>query len=221
MEMTWFDLERLLKKARAAKEKQTGDHYDGVTIDVGVMGPGALNILYCGSDEGMPPLFYVGFKYEDGEMDDQEIGESLKDTVFRYAKSYGVWGDWDESDKKGCDVDEGDIKKLNDIINGQGFLFENLQTMERIAESKKQLNEGVFKSANINFIDFVNKLQQFLDTAAPGMGLEVVEQSLGMGGAYIKIEQRDEEGKTPDDGIVSWMSGDDADAYYDKMADEA
>lgn len=30
-----------------------------------------------------------------------------------------------------------------------------------------------------------------------------------------------EEGKTPDDGIVSWMSSDDADAYYDKMADEA
>lgn len=324
MEMTWFDLERLLKKARAAKEKQTGDHYDGVTIDVGVMGPGALNILYCGSDEGMPPLFYVGFKYEDGEMDDQEIGESLKDTVFRYAKSYGVWGDWDESDKKGCDVDEGDIKKLNDIINGQGFLFENLQTMERISENKKlkesadlsddeiadimdnssysflgvnnsiieldeidgvegilvkihnypavevykddgtgdgdgvikhyegpltvaviddaitqylneycvfdecvsvkektKLKEGMFKSAQINFIEFINKLQQFLDTAAPGMGLEVVEQNLGMGGAYIKIEQRDEEGKTPEDGIASWMSSDDVDAYYDKMTDEA
>lgn len=100
-------------------------------------------------------------------------------------------------------------------------MFENLQTMERIAESKKQLNEGMFKSAQVNFIDFVNKLQQFLDTAAPGMGLEVVEQTLGMGGAYIKIEQRDEEGKTPEDGIASWMSGDDVDAYYDKMAEEA
>lgn len=219
MEMTWFDLERLLKKARAAKEKQTGGHYDGVTIDVGVMGPGALNILYCGSDEGMPPLFYVGFKYEDGEMDDQEIGESLKDTVFRYAKSYGVWGEWDESDKKGCDVDEGDIKKLNDIINGQGFLFENLKTMERISESKKLLKEGKFKSASINFTDFIEKLQQFLDTAAPGMGLEVVEQNLGMGGASIKIEQRDEDGNAPDDGLISWLDSADFNEYGKVMGE--
>ncbi len=210
----------LLRAAYRAKAKTSDDPvHEEVSCTVYCGAGFNINITATGyedPDAAGRVCFYVTQMYED-EMGEMNMGGDLKDTIKDLFK---MAADVSEMEDK-VYIEDTEIKKLEDIAQGQGFLFENLQTMERIAESKKQLNEGIFKSANINFIDFVNKLQQFLDTAAPGMGLEVVEQSLGMGGAYIKIEQRDEEGKTPDDGIVSWMSGDDVDAYYDKMADEA
>ena len=210
----------LLRAAYRAKAKTSDDPvHEEVSCTVYCGAGFNINITTTGyedPDAAGRVCFYVTQMYED-EMGEMNMGGDLKGTI---KDLFQMASDVSEMEDR-VYIDDAEVKKLEDIAQGQGFLFENLQTMERIAESKKQLNEGIFKSANINFIDFVNKLQQFLDTAAPGMGLEVVEQSLGMGGAYIKIEQRDEEGKTPDDGIVSWMSGDDADAYYDKMADEA
>lgn len=210
----------LLRAAYRAKAKTSDDPvHEEVSCTVYCGAGFNINITATGyedPDAAGRVCFYVTQMYED-EMGEMNMGGDLKGTIKDLFK---MASDVSEMEDK-VYIDDAEIKKLEDIAQGQSFLFENLKTMERIAESKKQLNEGMFKSAQVNFIDFVNKLQQFLDTAAPGMGLEVVEQTLGMGGAYIKIEQRDEEGKTPDDGIASWMSSDDADAYYDKMADEA
>lgn len=218
--LTYSKVADLLRAAYRAKAKTSDDPvheevsctvYCGAGFNIQITATG-----YEDPDAAGKVCFYVTQMYED-EMGEMNMGGDLKGTI---KDLFQMASDVSEMEDR-VYIEDTEIKKLEDIAQGQGFLFENLQTMERISESKKQLNEGMFKSANVNFIDFVNKLQQFLDTAAPGMGLEVVEQSLGMGGAYIKIEQRDEEGKTPDDGIVSWMSSDDADAYYDKMADEA
>lgn len=210
----------LLRAAYRAKAKTSDDPvHEEVSCTVYCGAGFNINITATGyedPDAAGRVCFYVTQMYED-EMGEMNMGGDLKGTIkdlFRMASDVSEMEDR-------VYIDDAEVKKLEDIAQGQGFLFENLQTMERIAESKKQLNEGMFKSANINFTNFINKLQQFLDTSMPGMGLEVVEQSLGIGGAYIKIEQRDEEGKTPDDGIASWMSGDDVDAYYDKLADEA
>ena len=47
----------------------------------------------------------------------------------------------------------------------------------------------------------------------------IVEDNLGMGGAFIHIEQRDENGKIPEDGLASWIDYDDADEYYQLLGD--
>lgn len=218
--LTYSKVADLLRAAYRAKAKTSDDPiheevsctvYCGGGFNVGITATG-----YEDPESAGKVAFYVSQQYED-EMGEMNMGGDLKQVIKDLFSMTGYESEMEDR----VYIDDAEIKKLEDLAQGQGFLFENLQTMERIAESKKQLNEGMFKSANVNFTNFINKLQEFLDTSMPGMGLEVVEQSLGMGGAYIKIEQRDEEGKTPDDGIVSWMSGDDADAYYDKMADEA
>ena len=218
--LTYAKVADLLRAAYRAKAKTSDDPvheevsttvYCGAGFNVGITATG-----YEDPDSAGKVCFYVSQQYED-EIGEMNMGGDLKQVI---KDLFIMASDVSEMEDR-VYIDDTEIKKLEDIAQGQGFLFENLETMERIAESKKQLNEGMFKSANVNFINFVNKLQQFLDTAAPGMGLEVVEQTLGMGGAYIKIEQRDEEGKTPDDGLVSWMNSEDADAYFDKMADEA
>lgn len=210
----------LLRAAYRAKAKTSDDPvHEEVAITVYCGGGFNVGITATGYEDPESAgkvAFYVSQQYED-EMGEMNMGGDLKQVIKDLFSMTGYESEMEDR----VYIDDAEIKKLEDLAQGQGFLFENLQTMERIAESKKQLNEGMFKSANINFTNFINKLQEFLDTSMPGMGLEVVEQSLGMGGAYIKIEQRDEEGKTPDDGIASWMDGDDADAYYDKMADEA
>lgn len=82
---------------------------------------------------------------------------------------------------------------------------------KKIYESNK-LNESKYPNAQKNFNDFINKLQAFLDSNS-GMGLEVVDGHLGLGGAFITIEQRDENGKIPEDGLVSWMSCDEEELY--------
>lgn len=216
--LTYAKVADLLRAAYRAKAKTSDDPvHEEVTTTVYCGGGFNVGITATGYEDPESAgkvAFYVSQQYED-EMGEMNMGGDLKQTI---KDLFIMASDVSEMEDR-VYIDDAEIKKLEDTAQGQGFLFENLETMERIAESKKQLNEGMFKSANINFINFVNKLQQFLDTAAPGMGLEVVEQNLGMGGAYIKIEQRDEEGKTPDDGLVSWMNGEDADAYYDKMAD--
>ncbi len=78
-------------------------------------------------------------------------------------------------------------------------------------------NNGAYPSANINFLNFVNKLQASLDNLMPGMGLEVVKHELQAGGAYIVIEQRDEDGKRPIDGIGSWCDDEDAEKFYSNL----
>jgi hypothetical protein len=94
----------------------------------------------------------------------------------------------------------------------QESLKKNKFSKRRMKESKRKMRESKFPSAQKNFTDFINKLQAWLDKQSKG--LEVVEDNLGMGGAFIRIEQRDENGEIPEDGFVEWCDYDDADEYY-------
>lgn len=79
----------------------------------------------------------------------------------------------------------------------------------------KILNENnKYPSVNKNFLNFVNKLQSYLDNTMPGMGLEIVEHEMQAGGAHIVIEQRDEDNDRPIDGIGSWCDDEDAKEFY-------
>lgn len=208
----------LLRAAYRAKAKTSDDPvHEEVAITVYCGAGFNINITATGyedPDAAGKVCFYVTQMYED-EMGEMNMGGDLKQTI---KGLFEMASDVSEMEDK-VYIEDTEIKKLEDLAAGQSFLFENLKTMERISESKKLLKEGKFKSASINFTEFVNKLQQFLDTAAPGMGLEVVEQSLGMGGAFIKIEQRDENGKSPDDGFESWLDSDDYDEYEKVMGE--
>jgi hypothetical protein len=86
------------------------------------------------------------------------------------------------------------------------------ESLKKNKFSKRKMRESKFPSAQKNFTDFINKLQTWLDKQSKG--LEVVEDNLGMGGAFIRIEQRDENGEIPEDGFVEWCDYDDADEYY-------
>lgn len=208
----------LLRAAYRAKAKTSDDPvheevsitvYCGAGFNVGITATGSED-----PDDAGKVLFYVSQQFED-ETGEMNLGSKLRQTI---EGLFEMCSDVSEMEDR-VYIEDTEIKKLEDLASGQGFLFENLKTMERISENKKMLKEGKFKSASINFTEFVNKLQQFLDTAAPGMGLEVVEQSLGMGGAFIKIEQRDENGKSPDDGFESWLDSDDYDEYEKVMGE--
>lgn len=114
-------LATLLRKAKNQKVKQTGDHYATVTVKGYAGGPQELNIDYCNSDEGMPPLFYVSFAYEDEEDPDTHIGQSLYDTI---KEKFTDAGYKKEMQAEGLYVEQGEIQRLEDIANGQGFLFD-------------------------------------------------------------------------------------------------
>ena len=79
----------------------------------------------------------------------------------------------------------------------------------------KILNENnKYPSVNKNFLNFINKLQSYLDNTMPGMGLEIIEHEMQAGGAHIVIEQRDENNDRPIDGIGSWCDDKDAEEFY-------
>jgi hypothetical protein len=216
--LTYAKVADLLRAAYRAKAKTSDDPvheevaitvYCGAGFNVGITATG-----YEDPDAAGKVCFYVSQQYED-DIGEMNMGGDLKQAI---KGLFEMASDVSEMEDR-VYIDDAEVKKLEDLSAGQGFLFENLKTMERISESKKLLKEGKFKSAQINFNEFINKLQQFLDTAAPGMGLEVVEQNLGMGGAFIKIEQRDENGKAPDDGFESWLDSDDYDEYEKVMGE--
>lgn len=114
-------LSSLLRKAKNQKVKQTGDHYATVTVKGYAGGPYELNIDYCNSDEGMTPLFYVSFAREAEDDDDFCIGESLYGAIKEKFKSAGYL---EEMQAEGLNVEAAEIQRLEDIANGQGFLFD-------------------------------------------------------------------------------------------------
>lgn len=114
-------LSSLLRKAKNQKVKQTGDHYATVTVKGYAGGPYEIKISYCNSDEGMSPLFYVSFVREDEVDDDFCIGESLYSAIKEKFKSAGYL---EEMQAESLYVEQGEIQKLEDIANGQGFLFD-------------------------------------------------------------------------------------------------
>lgn len=114
-------LSSLLRKAKNQEVKKTGDHYATATVKAYAGGPYELNIDYCNSDEGMTPLFYVSFAYECEEDDDFCIGESLYGAIKEKFKSTGYS---EEMQAEGLYVENSEIQRLEDIANGQGFLFD-------------------------------------------------------------------------------------------------
>lgn len=114
-------LSSLLRKAKNQEVKKTGDHYATVTVKAYAGGPYELNIDYCNSDEGMAPLFYVSFACEDEEDDDFVIGESLYGAIKGKFKDTGYL---EEMQAEGLYVENSEIQRLEDIANGQGFLFD-------------------------------------------------------------------------------------------------
>ena len=114
-------LSSLLRKAKNQKVKQTGDHYATVTVKGYAGGPYEIKISYCNSDEGMAPLFYVSFAREAEDDDDFCIGESLYGAIKEKFKSAGYL---EEMQAEGVSVETAEIQKLEDIANGQGFLFD-------------------------------------------------------------------------------------------------
>lgn len=114
-------LSSLLRKAKNQKVKQTGDHYATVTVKGYAGGPYEIKINYCNSDAGMSPLFYVSFVREDEDDDDFCIGESLYSAIKEKFKSAGYLK---EMQAEGVSVETAEIQKLEDIANGQGFLFD-------------------------------------------------------------------------------------------------
>lgn len=114
-------LSSLLRKAKNQKVKQTGDHYATVTVKGYTGGPFEIKINYCNSDAGMSPLFYVSFVREDEDDDDFCIGESLYSAIKEKFKSAGYLK---EMQAEGVSVETAEIQKLEDIANGQGFLFD-------------------------------------------------------------------------------------------------
>ena len=77
----------------------------------------------------------------------------------------------------------------------------------RIKENKETGSLWDFPSAEKNFKEFCDKLQDFCDTYAKGMGLVVEGRSLNGYGADIHISQEDEYGNLS--GYESWLDSDD------------
>jgi len=113
--LSFTDVPRLLTKAKNALVEQTGDHYATATIKVYVGGPYELNIDYCNSDEGMSPLFYVGFAYEGDDDPNIYTGTSLLKTIKDKFKAAGYLN---ELQVDGVYVEDSEIQALENIIKG-------------------------------------------------------------------------------------------------------
>lgn len=225
-QITYFKLENLLKRAYKSKAKISDDPiheevnctiYCGAGFNVGVTATS-----YEDPDMAGKVCFYVSQQYED-DIGEMSMGEDLEQTIkdlFRMAS------DISEMEERPY-IDDAEIRKLEDIANGQSLLFENRMGKElqpdelkeykredeimmnrRIKEADEPVQElWDFPSAEKNFKEFCDKLQDFCDTYAKGMGLVVDGRGLNGYGADIHISQEDEYGRLG--GYESWLDSDD------------
>ena len=126
------ELSSLLRKAKDQKVKQTGDHYAEVDVKAYCGGPFELKISYSNSDEGEPAFFYVTFDYEDDEDRNPSIEIRLYNAIKDKFRKAGILK---EMQTEGLHVESSEIQKLEDIVNGQGFLFEN-KNSDKLKEDK-------------------------------------------------------------------------------------
>lgn len=127
--LSLYELGSLLRKARTAKEKASDDMYAEVSISNCYCGGGfEWMISYSGSDEGMPPLYYLTFLYEDDDFDgDVYTGINLRETILEAFKAMGYMSELKENGYPSnleIYVPVSEIHRLEDIANGQSFLFE-------------------------------------------------------------------------------------------------
>lgn len=126
------ELSSLLRKAKDQKVKQTGDHYADVDVKAYCGGPFELKISYSNSDEGEPAFFYVTFDYEDDEDRNPSIEIRLYNAIKDKFRKAGLLK---EMQTEGLHVENSEIQKLEDIANGQGFLFEN-KNSDKLKEAR-------------------------------------------------------------------------------------
>lgn len=126
------ELSSLLRKAKDQKVKQTGDHYADVDVKAYCGGPFELKISYSNSDEGEPAFFYVTFDYEDDEDRNPSIEIRLYNAIKDKFRKAGLLK---EMQTEGLHVESSEIQKLEDIADGQGFLFEN-KNSDKLKEDK-------------------------------------------------------------------------------------
>lgn len=126
-------LSSLLRKAKDQKVKQTEDHYAEVSVKAYCGGPFELKISYANSDEDEPAFFYVTFDYEDDEDRKPSIEIRLYDAIKGKFREAGLLKEMQAED---LHVESSEIQKLEDIANGQGFLFEN-KNSDKLKEAKK------------------------------------------------------------------------------------
>lgn len=126
------ELSSLLRKAKDQKVKQTGDHYADVDVKAYCGGPFELKISYSNSDEGEPAFFYVTFDYEDDEDRNPSIEIRLYNAIKDKFRKAGLLK---EMQTEGLHVESSEIQKLEDIVNGQGFLFEN-KNSDKLKEAR-------------------------------------------------------------------------------------
>lgn len=150
----FVELSSLLRKAKDQKVKQTGDHYAEVAVKAYCGGPFELKISYSNSDEGEPAFFYVTFDYEDDEDRNPSIEIRLYNAIKDKFRKAGLLK---EMQTEGLHVESSEIQKLEDIANGQGFLFEN-KNSDKLKEAKKLKEARMRKSGRkdqitLNFIE--------------------------------------------------------------------
>lgn len=117
--VSFHEVEKLLKAAKDALVASKGNHYEPAYTKFYCGGGANVNVSLCNSDEGMVPLFYAHFEYED-DSSDVVIGTSLVSALkelFTHCSEISEMED-------GCYIDPAELQRLHDIANGQQFLFE-------------------------------------------------------------------------------------------------
>lgn len=123
-QITYSKLENLLKRAYKSKAKISDDPiheevnctiYCGAGFNVGVTATS-----YEDPDTVGKVCFYVSQQYED-EIGEMSMGEDLEQTI---KDLFQMASDISEMEERPY-IDDAEIRKLEDIANGQSLLFEN------------------------------------------------------------------------------------------------
>ena len=170
-QITYLKLESLLKHAYKSKAKISDDPiheevtctvYCGAGFNVHITATG-----YEDDDAAGKVCFYVSQQFED-EIGEMNMGENLKQTI---KDLYQMASDISEMEERPY-IEDTEIRKLEDIVNGQSLLFENMiekRMNNRINErriSKGEHNitlsdvEKLFDSLGIDDYDVNKNLQK-------------------------------------------------------------
>ncbi len=163
MKISYAKLGEILKKAYRAQN----DRYAEVSITFYAGGPFQVKVSCSGLDEGNMCSFYTTFVSDDPDFGfDMGFGVgSFKDAVFEYFSDQGYTS---EVDKNEVEIEESEIKRLEELGEEQKTMFENKEQKEALFESvinagAKKLNESADRSYEIyngwtNDIEELNSL---------------------------------------------------------------
>lgn len=121
VELTYSELAQLLKKAYRAQH----DRYAEVSVHCYCGGMFDTEISCSGLDEGSDVGYYISFVYEGTGIEDDgsDVTFYVGRLIDGVKEHFTDYSDVHEMDKTTVQVAESEIQKLNDLSNGQGFLF--------------------------------------------------------------------------------------------------